>query len=260
MSNSIKEYYYYNTEGKFEDDNSIITYEKAIKTTLNYEIFPLRLVPTTLGLGALSLAYYPIYTEFLKIRITSMKKGIKRFELKKEKLFLFAKGGNYIGLGNFYSSKLIAYFIYEFLQFTPLKSIIYASFFGILSYPLLINSNLRALKVNQGLRLNSFQSWKKLYLSKASYKGYGYYYLENILFFCPIINYICHILESTRLAYVAGEHFGYSFKTLKEARVHLMTNHTLSLGRFYYNLPTHLFNILVLLAMTKNYKDNNIEL
>jgi len=211
---------------------------------------PVQIISRGISLGVLYLLTYPLYTEFLRRRVTCLAKDIKQSDFKFEKLKLFGKGGLYIGFPLFYISKFLPYFIVEYFRVPEKYYFFWITISNLFGYPLFINSNLKALKAKEALKLNSIRNIFNLYTSYSSYKGGFYYIFYNWLFFCPIVNYFCHYLESARLAYTVGPYFGYDFKSLKETRIYLTKKNSLSWGRFFFNFPAHLLNLYVFSSLS----------
>ena len=239
-------------EPHFEDamNPQIITYEMMHERRLNYKEYPLSILHKGVSLIVLFVFTYPLYTEFLRRRITSLEKNIKREDFKFHKIKLFGKGGMYIGFPVFFWSKFLPYFILENLRMTDKNYFFSITFFNIIGYPLMLNANMRALKMKEALKFNGPRNILILYFSRSSYKGGMYYLFHSLLFYCPILNYFCHYLESTRLAYTLGPYFGHNFKTMKETRINLNSNNLLNRGRFYFNFQVHLFNFYVISSLS----------
>ncbi len=253
----LKQFFTYSTALEDFRLKRIITYEKIKEDKINYNKYPFRIIPIGISIFILNFFNYPLHTEFLRRRLASLNKEVKRPKLKFEKLRLFGKGGLYIGFPLFFWSRFLPFLIVENLRFQENFYFFTFILLQIITYPILMNSNLRALKTKENIKLSNLKNIFELYKNKNNYKGSLYYVFNYVLFFFPILNYFCHYIESARIAYSLGPCFGYNFKTIKETRKYLKVNKCLSWGRFFFNFPTHVFNFFVISSIALNRERKN---
>lgn len=189
---------------------------------------------------------YPFYRTYLQYKVTTFTKDFNKDMLKNVKSSILEKGNNslYRGANSYIIYRLWAPTIMTILPDMSSFNFIFSNFLQTFAYPLILNSNLKALS------LPGVASMKNLYeinllFKLSNYKGYLYFLVSSLTMYMPFINYVSHQFETIRLAYVLGPYYGHDFKNYKEARTYLKVNKLFSHGRFYYNIFLHIYNITV---------------
>lgn len=199
--------------------------------------------------SAAGTLYYPIFRRFLEKKFITFTPGYKPEDLKNCAKAISEKGGNYGGFRSFIASKLFPLCLMNATAFNPFVYFAFAPLAIAGSYPLYVNSNLKALNLPGYASLKNFAELKQLVLQRSSYKGLAYYLASEILLFVPFLNYFSHRFETIRLAYVFGPYFGHEFKTYKEAKQFVKVNDGFKHGRFIYNLLPNAFNLFATLQI-----------
>jgi hypothetical protein len=121
-------------------------------------------------------------------------------------------------------------------------------FAGSLGYPLRVNAMLKALDQPGYKSLKDTKGIASLYTTTNAFRGIFLemgMLLTNIL---PFVNYIGSYLENVRVAYILGPLHGKNFNSYREAYQHVVENGTFQRGRAIYNIPMHVYNLIVVLG------------
>jgi len=194
--------------------------------------------------------YYPLLRRFLEKKLITFTPGYTPEDIKNFGKAIAQKGGHFGGFTSFLASKAMIIFFSFLSEFDGSLKYAVSPLILNLSYPLYVNSNLKALKLPGYASLTNFGELKQLMCQKSSYKGITFYVISNILMFIPFFNYFSHRFETIRLAYVFGPYFGHNFTSYKEAKYFVKANNGFKHGRFLYNLfPTGINLVYVLMIM-----------
>jgi hypothetical protein len=197
--------------------------------------------------GTAGAVYYPIYRRFLEKKFISFTPGYTPEDIKNYTKKISEKGGHFGGFRSYLSAKLLPLFLMNITSFNPFIYLASLPLAMLGSYPLYVNSNLKALNLPGYASLKNFGELKQLLFQKSSYKGFMFYLTSEVLFFIPFLNYLSHRFEAIRLAYVFGPYFGHEFKNYKEAREFVKVNNAFKHGRFTYNVVPTLINVFTII-------------
>jgi len=196
------------------------------------------------------LIYYPFYRTFAKNRLISINKDVnsdKFLETKQKiKRLGYYRGGlsyfiSNIYLLNSYSSPDLHKDNRGLFLTAQIANII-------LQYPFHVNSLLRACDLPGYTNMNDPRGIIKMLTTKENYKGFLKKIQISFLMFVPFINLFCHRMDSARLAYVYGHHFGMDFKSYSDAKYYFKSNPSFLIpGRLQFNIFVHLYNFSVIL-------------
>lgn len=219
-------------------------------------------IPTSLGGNLYSILAYPFYRKFLEMKFFGLQKISNKFYFPNKKEIKFSiksRNGYYAGL----TSHILAQFtqieypemeenqsfmlFYRFLPNLVFKNnremqefgtqIIFRSVFLFFSYPLLYNSNNKAFNLDLFKKLRNPKNLFLLYKNYYS-RGSFIYIVNGLIGNIPLLNlFLCHKIESIRIAYVYGINYdGKLFFNYKEAHKFIKENDTINKGRGLYNL------------------------
>lgn len=206
-------------------------------------------IPITL---IITLSYYPIYYGYLHYRALVLQK-----DFKKEMVYDISdirKKGNYKeGFYLFFQHKMIpvlASLLISPIPFVKKLKIPITILSTIYAYIYLINSNLTALNIKEGIiQLNSVKDFKENVLKKESYKGFFYFGITSLLLIIPFFNYFAFKFETLRLTYTLGPYYGHDFKDYKECRKYLDENDLYEYGKSRYNFYLNFYNLISVLGL-----------
>lgn len=193
--------------------------------------------------------YYPFLRAFLEHKIICLNPKHNISEFRNFASNIKQKGGFFCGYNSFIASKIFPLTLISILGTNPISSIIMVPISLVISYPLYLNSNIKAYKLPGYASLKSFADLKELYTHKSNYKGLWYFLLSEFSIIIPFVNYFSHRFETIRLAYVFGPYLGHDFKDLKEAKLYLKNNIGFNVGRGYYNFYLHVINIVTFFSI-----------
>ncbi len=202
----------------------------------------------------LSFLSYPLFRRVLEKKLITSTPRFKVENLKNLTKIIQEKGGHFSGLKSFVASRFFAFLLNDYSHNFIVQNIL-LSFGLFLSYPLFVNSNIKALNLPGYASLKNFSDLKQLFMQRNSYKGFRYYLISQLLFFIPFLNYFSHRFEAIRLAYVFGPYLGNDFKNYKDARLYLKTKKGFKHGRFMYNLLPNFINLMCIIYLSIKFQE-----
>ena len=120
------------------------------------------------------------------------------------------------------------------------------------SYPLLLNSNLKALNLSGYASLKSFSDISQLLSQRSSYKGLSYSVICDFLYVMPFVNLLSHRFETMRLAYIFAPYYEHEFDNYKQAKNYLQMNKCFAPGRLIYNFIPHCINLITTYSVLRS--------
>ena len=196
--------------------------------------------------------FYPLYRLFIEKKNIALQKDFTKEKLRGVLKQARERGGVFCGFNSFMVSKMLKFAAINSFQDSPWLYIPLCGAASIISYPFMLNSNLKALNLPGVASLKSYSDMSALLTQRSSYKGISYFLLSEVLFVMPFVNLLSHRFETLRLAYVFGPYYDHEFGNYKEAKNYLKQNKLFYPGRFIYNFIPHCINAIVLFSMTTN--------
>jgi len=223
-----------NTSTDTQNDN---TPDNEIKSSFTSNILQ-TLIPT--------IGFYPFYRIYLEKKNIAFQKDFTKEKLSGIFKQVKERGGLFCGLNSYLFSKMSRFVIFN-LAYSENLLISGSLFIGstILSYPFLLNSNLKALNFPGYVSLKNYSDIYQLVSQKSSYRGLLYSILSEILFVLPFLNLLSHKYETMRLAYVFAPYYEHEFDNVKQAKEYLKVNKCFAPGRLTYNIVPHCINLFI---------------
>lgn len=193
-----------------------------------------------------TIVFYPLYRIFLEKKHIAFQKDFTKEKLSGIIKQVKQRGGIFCGLNSYLFSKMSRYTIYNLTSDN--LYLFFPTFIAtnILSYPFLLNSNLKALNLSGYASLKSPSDISQLLSQRSSYKGLFYSLVSEILFIIPFLNLFSQRYETMRLAYVFAPYYEHQFENISQAKEYLRRNQCFSPGRFVYSIIPHCINLIVI--------------
>jgi hypothetical protein len=211
------------------------------------------------GLCPLAL-YYPFYRIFLEKKFICFDKDFTKEKLSGIIKQVKQRGGLYCGFSSFILPKMVKLTIFSSIPSENNFIFLIPIYFGlsILTYPFLINSNLKAWNLPGYASMKSFSDISQLY-TKNNFIGLRYSIINDILYFIPFLNLFCQRFETIRVAllYSHIHDTDNEIKNVSQVKNYLKGNKFYSPGRFVFNIIPHCYNLFFSFQFLNNLAEAN---